>query len=112
MSSAIDKLRKRAFFPATVNGEQVHIREMRESERITVTAFSADDSSIGYLIGCCLLNEDKSQAFTATSDETPQQFGERVLKDLDPPRSVMEEFVTAVQKLAVKETTLETIAKN
>lgn len=112
MSSAADKIRKRAFFPVTINGEQVHVREMRESERVIVTAFSADDASIGYLIGCCLLNEDKSQAFTPTADETPQQFGDRVLKDLDPPRSVMEEFVEAVQKLAIKETTRDTLEKN
>lgn len=98
--SVIDRIRKRRFYPVQIGGEAIHIRAMLDSELNIVSQFKNEDESIGYAIGCALLNDDQSQAIAATPDETPKQFGARVLKELDLPSDTKAEIVAKIMRLS------------
>jgi hypothetical protein len=100
MASVAERLRKRRFYPVKIDGEDVHVRALLESECAEFKPFHNDDASFGFVIGCGLLNEDKSPAFEREPDEKPQEFGQRVLAELDLPNDTRAELVVAIMRLA------------
>lgn len=98
--SVIDRLRKRRFYPIDIEGETIHIRALLDSELQAVVEFRDNDESVGFAIGCALLNEDKSAAFVLSADETSKQFGARVLKELDLPSDTKAEITGKILKLS------------
>ncbi len=100
MASVVERLRKRRFYPVTIDGEIVHVRALLESESAEVKPFRDQDASFGFVIGCGLLNDDKSQAFARLTDEDAKTFGERVLVDLNLPNDTRIELAVAILKLA------------
>ena len=68
--SVISKLTKRRFYPFQIDGETIHLRSMLSSELDTVQKFRDDDESLGFMIGCCVLNENGSAEFIKTETET------------------------------------------
>lgn len=98
--SVIDRLRKRRFYPVTIDGEQVHIRALLDSELKTAMEFKDDDESVGFAIGCSLLNEDRTPVFSQLTNETPKQFGARVLAEADLPSDTKAELRDKIVKLS------------
>ena len=98
--SVIERLRKRRFYPIDLDGQTIHIRAMLDSELKAVAEFRDDDESVGFAIGCALLNEDKSAAFVRAADETSKQFGARVLEELDLPSDTKAEITGKILKLS------------
>jgi hypothetical protein len=107
-----DRIRKRRFYPVEIAGEKVHIRGMKHSERNTAEAFRDHDESVGFAIGCCLLNDDGSEVFTRAAEESPKDFGGRVLKELDLPDDTKAELIQKIVKLSSGPPELEKIVKN
>lgn len=97
--SVIDRLRKRRAYPVSIDGETIKIRAMLESELKLASEFRDDDESIGYAIGCAVLNDDGSQVFTSNM-ETPKEFGARVLLALDLPSDTKAELTSKILKLS------------
>lgn len=84
MASAIDKVRKRLKYPVDLDGDTVYVRALRGSEfRTAHQELANNDAGFGYAIGCGLLNDDGSQAFSVQPGESPEAFGNRVLDELD-----------------------------
>lgn len=113
--SAIQRIQKRAFYPVKlVNGETVHIKALTFSQLKTVREFQGEDESIGFAIGCCLLEESGQPSFVKTDDESPKQFGGRVLEAIDLPFDIREPLVEAIFKLSSSpsEKAQEAIVKN
>lgn len=98
--SVIDRLRKRRKYPVEIDGDTVHIRALLESELKIASDFRDDDESIGYAIGCAVLNDDGSQVFVMESAESSKQFGARVLAELDMPSDTKAELTTKILKLS------------
>lgn len=98
--SVIDRLRKRRFYPVTIDGEVVHIRAMLDSELKAVADFRDQDESVGFAFGCSLVNEDKSPVFTRLPEESPKQFGGRVLAEIDLPSDTKAELTNKILKLS------------
>lgn len=116
MSSIFDKLQKREFYPQVLpNGETVHLRGMTRKQWRIVQPFANQEESKGYTLGCCLLNEDGKPAFQQGDDETPVDFGKRVLDALDDmPVQWVEMLVTKIVKLTLEpsDKATEAIIKN
>lgn len=95
--SVIDRIRKRAFYPLTlVNGEKIHLRALTHQQLQTARSFSGKDASIGYAIGCSLLEDDGSPVFVPIDVESPEAFGERVMQALELGRDVQQEIVAKI----------------
>jgi len=109
--SVIERLRKRRSYPVEIDGETIKIRALLESELKAVAEFRDDDESIGYAIGCAILNEDGSQLFTLDM-ETPKEFGARVLLCLDLPSDTKAELTTKILKLSQGPLKPEDLKKN
>tara|TARA_R110000868_G_scaffold25944_1_gene100510 strand:- start:2169 stop:2504 length:336 start_codon:yes stop_codon:yes gene_type:complete len=110
--SVIDRLRKRRFYPVTIDGEVIHIRALLDSELKTVSAFQNEDESIGFAIGCSLINEDKSDVFTIAADESAKQFGARVLAEINLPSDTKAELTSKILKLSNGPPSAEDLKKN
>lgn len=110
--SVIDKLRKRRFYPVVIDGETVHIRALLDSELRTVTDFQNDDASVGFAIGKAVVAEDASAVFTQLTDETPQEFGRRVLTEVDLPSDTKAELTSKILKLSNGPPSIEDLKKN
>ena len=95
--SVVDRIRKRAFYPLTlVNGEKVHLRALTHQQLQAARSFSDKDSSIGFAIGCSLLEDNGDAVFVCEHHESPEQFGERVMAAIDIGRDVQQEIVTKI----------------
>jgi len=81
--SVIDTLRKRDFYPVDCLGDIIHFRSLRDSEVDEVATFADAKESLGYALGCSMLEESRSQVFTRNENETAMEFGTRVLTTLD-----------------------------
>ena len=110
--SVIDRLRKRRFYPVTIDGETIHIRALLDSELKVVSEFQNEDESIGYAIGCSLVNEDQSAAFVRLGDESPKQFGARVLSEIDLPSDTKAELTSKILKLSNGPPSIDDLKKN
>jgi hypothetical protein len=110
--SVIDRLRKRRFYPVEIMGEVVHIRALLDSELKTVSEFQNEDESIGFAIGCAVLNEDQLAAFTRSAEESPKQFGARVLAEIDLPSDTKAELTNKILKLSNGPPSAEDLKKN
>lgn len=98
--SVIDRIQKRAFYPLKlVNGETIHLRALTYQQLQTTRAFSEKDASIGYAIGCALLEDNGSPVFVPTDSEDAETFGERVMSALELGRDVQQEIVAKIFEL-------------
>ena len=95
MSDVMTILRKRDFWPVDCLGDIIHFRTLRQSEIEELIPFRAEDESLGYALGCGMLQDDRSQVFTRNESETAKDFGARVLKQADLS-SVMKARLTEV----------------
>lgn len=100
MPSVGERLQRRRFYPVRIAGETVHVRALLDSERRAMLGFLNEPESFGYVLGCCLLNDDQSRAFTAHDGEGPQAFGARVLAELDLPDDTKGELCRKVLELS------------
>ena len=115
MASVIDRLKKRAFYPfKLVNGETVHLRALTFNQLKTIREFSENDESIGYTIGCCLLEESGDPVFVPGPTQSPKEFGAEVLTAIDFPLDIREALTEHIFKLSTdpKEKAHEAIVKN
>jgi hypothetical protein len=110
--SVIDRLRKRRFYPVEIDGEKIHIRAMLDSELKAVSDFRDQDESVGYAFGCSLVNEDSTAVFTRLTDESPQQFGARVLAEIDLPSDTKAELTSKILKLSNGPPSADDLKKN
>lgn len=114
MGSVSDILRKRRFYPVTIDGDQIHIRALLTSELLAITAIAKnnDDAAIGFAFGCSVLNSDGSQVFNRGSSETDVQFGARILTELDLPLDTKAELTGKIMKLSQGPIDHEQLKKN
>lgn len=110
--SVIDRLRKRRFYPFEILGEVIHLRALLDSELKTVSEFRNEDESIGFAVGCALINEDQSPVFMKSADESPKQFGARVLTEIDLPSDTKAELTSKILKLSNGPLSAEDLKKN
>ncbi len=95
--SVVDRIRKRAFYPLTlINGEKIHLRALTGNQLLTARAFSEKESSIGYAIGCSLLEDNGDPVFVPDDAESPEAFGERVMAAIDVGRDVQQQIVAKI----------------
>jgi hypothetical protein len=100
-SSVIDRIQKRAFYPVKlVNGEEVHIRSLTRGQIRAVRLFANDEESVGFAIGCCLLEETGSPVFEIAEGESPKDFGKRVMEAIDLPADIHDPLIEAIMKLS------------
>jgi len=116
MSSVIDRIKKRAFYPVKlVNGETVHVRGVKHKLLAEAKTFSDDEESVGYLLGFGLVEDSGELAFSRSSEESPKEFGARVLDALsEMGPDVRDQIVETIFKVSYKPETMrqEAIVKN
>ena len=115
MSSIFDKIKKRAAYPfKMVNGETVYLRSLTIGQLRELEPFKHDDAANGFAIGCCLLNDDLTPAFTRESGQSAEDFGRSVSQQLDLPFDVFHPLVEMIFKLSNEpsEKASEAIVKN
>lgn len=114
--SVVDRIRKRAFYPLTlVNGEKVHLRALTHGQKASAIEHKDKDASIGYVIGCGLLQDDGTPEYTPTQGESVEQFGERVFEDTkDIGKDVQHQIVAKIFELTnePEKSKAEAIIKN
>lgn len=110
--SVISKLTKRRFYPFQIDGETIHLRSMLSSELDTVQKFRDDDESLGFMIGCCVLNENGSAEFIKTETETAKEFGARILAEIDLPLDTRTELINKIIGLSNGPPSQEKLIKN
>ena len=116
MSSILDKMRKRRFYPVKIGDETIHVRSMTIGEMGRMEAVEAGFKT-PFVVACCLLRDDGSQEFTkAGADvdgilETDTDFAKRVndaLADVQP--ETLKELCQAVGRIG--EVDHEAVLKN
>jgi len=115
MSSVIDRIKKRAFYPfKMVNGETVHLKALTIGQLQSIEAFGSEHSANGYAIGHSLMDESGSVVFTQLAEESCRDFGTRVLSEIDMPLDVFHPIVEFIFKLSTtpSEHATEAIIKN
>lgn len=113
--SVVDRIRKRAFYPLTlINGEKIHLRALTGNQLQTARAFSEKESSIGYAIGCSLLEDNGDPVFVPDDAESPEAFGERVMSALELGRDVQQQVVAKIFEITnePEKAKAEAIVKN
>lgn len=110
--SVISKLTKRRFYPFQIDGETIHLRSMLSSELAAVQEFRNEDASIGFTIGCAVLNEDGSAVFTKSVEETAKEFGSRILSEIDLPLDTRTELINKIIGLSNGPPSQEKLIKN
>lgn len=93
----IERIRKRAFYPLKlVNGETIHLRGLSGKQLETVKPFMQDDASVGYVVGVAVLNDDGTNAFTQLKSESPVEFGQRVLSEIELASDVQKQLIDKI----------------
>lgn len=113
--SVVDRIRKRAFYPLTlVNGEKIHLRALTHQQLQVARSFSEKESSIGYAIGCSLLEDNGDAVFVCEHNESPEQFGERVMVTIELGRDVQQQIVAKIFEITnePEKVKAEALAKN
>ena len=113
--SVVDRIRKRAFYPLTlVNGEKIHLRALTNQQLQLARSFSEKESSIGFAIGCSLLEDNGDAVFVCEHNESPEQFGERVMVTIELGRDVQQQIVTKIFEITnePEKVKAEALAKN
>jgi len=113
--SVVDRIRKRAFYPLTlVNGEKIHLRALTHQQLQVARSFSEKESSIGYAIGCSLLEDSSDPVFVPADEESPESFGERVMSALELGRDVQQQIVAKIFEITnePEKVKAEALAKN
>ena len=100
MATIAERLQKRRFYPVEIGDETVHIRALLLSEKSRMMTFSNEPESYGFALGCCLLSDDGSPAFTQVAGEGDKDFGARVLAELDLPEDTTTEICGKIVMLA------------
>lgn len=113
--SVVDRIRKRAFYPLVlVNGEKVHLRALTHQQLGVARESHEKDSAIGYVIGCSILEDNGDPVFVPEDSESPEQFGERVLKSVELGRDVQQQIVAKIFEITnePEKVKAEAIVKN
>ena len=110
--SVISKLTKRRFYPFQIDGETIHLRSLLSSELDAVQKFRDDDESLGFIIGCSVLNEHGSAEFVKTETETVKEFGARILSEVDLPLDTRTELINKIIGLSNGPPSQEKLIKN
>jgi len=109
---------KRLAYPVTLlNGEQIHVRTLTHGQLKVVREFSNDDESIGYTLGFGIVDDAGEREFTKTAEESPKQFGGRVMAAMeaaDIGLDIQNQIVGVIFKLSsdATEKQLEALVKN
>jgi hypothetical protein len=84
------------------------------SELAEVEPFNQTEDSIGFAIGCGLLNDDDSPAMVRQAGESAQAFGARVLTELDLPGDTKLDLSAAIMRAThvPKKESIEKLTKN
>lgn len=113
--SIFDKIQKRAAYPfKLVNGETVLIKSLTIGQLRELEPIKNEDSGNGFVLGCCLLNDDHSPAFERAPGQPAADFGSRVTAELDLPFDVFHPLIEMIFKLSntPSEKASEAIVKN
>ncbi len=113
--SVVDRIRKRAFYPLTlVNGEKIHLRALTYQQLQFARSFSEQESSIGYVIGCALVEDNGDSVFVPEDAESPETFGDRVMCALELGRDVQQQVVVKIFEITnePEKAKAEAIVKN
>lgn len=100
MSSIIERLRRRRNYPIDIAGENIFIRSLTKFERDACEGFRDDEASIGYAIGIALVSEHGAPVIEMRDGETAQDFGSRVLTELQLPDDTRSQLIAAILKLS------------
>jgi len=114
MSSVLERLRKRRCYTHTIGGQTVHLRALTHQEIEIVSKFEDNSHGTSFVIGCCLLNEDESPAFTRDQNESPADFAKRVnqvLIESDLSTDTTSDLAAMAAKLS-RGGSVEALAKN
>lgn len=79
-----------------MNGETIHLRALTAWQLETVKPFQQEDSSVGFVIGSSVVNDDGSPVFIQETGEPPEAFGDRVLNAIDLARDVQKQIVDKI----------------
>jgi len=105
--SVLDKIRKRMCYPVTLpNGETIKIRTPSMGEQNRSGAIADGDDRIGFLVGCVLVEDDGSTAYSKKPGESDADFGNRVAFecDLDTPSfQAIQEALAKLNKVPSKD---------
>lgn len=116
MSALIKKLSTRRKYPLKLADDvTVHIRALLGAEKAEVMAFFQEDESFGFVLGCGLLEDDGSPAFTRNEGENGKDFGQRVTESLgEIPTDTRAQICEAILRLSTgpTEDQLKAIRKN
>lgn len=109
--SVIERLRKRRCHEVEIDGESVKVTCITTG--LIQQLRSSDDGmwTSGAVIGCGLLDDSGQRIFTQTEGESLEQFGDRVLLELDMPLPTVKLLVEAIQ-LVSREGNAESLRKN
>lgn len=111
MTSLLERLNKRRFYPVKVAGETVHIRLLTDAESREIASLK-DELQNAYALGLSLCESEKEPAFPRGVGETPEAYAIRMadlLKDM--PQDNVRELQEAYTRLA-KVPSLDNLAKN
>lgn len=100
MSSVVERLQKRRRYPIDIDGNDVFIRALKQSERDACEEFKNDEASLGFAIGIALMADNGEPEFTQSKEETAIEFGNRVLDTLQLPDDTRSQLVNAILKLS------------
>ena len=112
MASIIDKLKKRKCYTITIDGEAVKLRSLTFGELSRLEGLPSNEKP-GFMLGCALLEDDSTRAFSIADGETDAQFSKRVSDSIpDVPTDTLRAICDAVGKLAQNIPPQDTLVKN
>ena len=113
MSSVIERLRKRRYYPVQIGAETVHVRALTIPEIKAAAEIDATDplAAVGYMIGCAVVDESGGPAVPKNDGESNIDYGNRVLTTLDLPQDTLMELQAGIEK-AGKVPAAKAIEKN
>ena len=107
-----EKLRKRRFYPVTIGEETVHVRRLTVDEAERVDGIENGLIKAFFMVGCCLLDESGTPAYSRNDDESDIQFAERVkVEGKDIPADTLADITAGIWK-ATKVPSPGTTSKN
>lgn len=110
--SVLERIKKRRKHKLDLgNGDSVFIRSLTHGEVKRASAIGSEEASGGFVMGCCLLNDDGSPAFQVAEGESDIDFGNRVLADDELAGDICAEIVAMATKL-LRVPSPETLVKN
>jgi len=110
--AVLDKLKKRRCYSITVNDEQINVRSLSYGELARLDNVKTEVKP-GFIVGCAVLEDDGSRAFSQAEGESDDDFATRVAAECpDVPSDTLRLLSDTIQKLNHSLPTQENLRKN